>query len=406
MREETNPSEGGGGDIEAPHAAAAAEAEKLLQGLRARVSEAHAALAKLTEISANASHRAAEVAAVAESAAAAKASIAEASSKAEEAAETASAAAAAKTAINDAQAVIATKSAHIQDAQEHADKVRAELDRIQTVATKQATGAEGLKDRAQAAADDVTELLTSTRAQKALVDNELAAAVAARDEAKTASATTKGLADKAESIEQKIADYEARLVELEKQSKAQLNTITSLLPGATAAGLASAFDKRRNTFIQPSNRWQLIFVASLIALIALAFSGLWQVHLDGNLTWDELARLWVARLPIAAALVWLALYASRESALAKRLEEDYGYKAAIASSFQGFQKQMAEIEGGAERESPLGKLCTDTLSTIGNPPGRIYDKHELTTTPLHELANAITELAKAAKGQQGNPPNA
>jgi hypothetical protein len=45
---------------------------------------------------------------------------------------------------------------------------------------------------------------------------------------------------------------------------------------------------------------------------------------------DELARLlWPSHvhLPIAAALIWLALHASHESALAKRLERDYGFKA-------------------------------------------------------------------------------
>lgn len=65
---------------------------------------------------------------------------------------------------------------------------------------------------------------------------------------------------------------------------------------------------------------------------------------------DELARLRLARLPIAIALVWLALHASQESPFAKRLEEDYGYKAAISSCSEGFRKRMSEIDKDA--------LCT------------------------------------------------
>lgn len=101
------------------------------------------------------------------------------------------------------------------------------------------------------------------------------------------------------------------------------------------------------------------------------------------------------RLPVAGALVWLALHACREAALAKRLEEDYGYKSAIASSFEGFRRQMAAIE--AQPESPLGKLCSDTLLTLAMPPGRIYDKHELTVSIAKELKQYAEALAEAAK---------
>src|SRR5258705_10676249 len=109
-------------------------------------------------------------------------------------------------------------------------------------------------------------------------------------------------------------------------------------------------------------------------------------------TWDVLFRLWVARLPVAGALVWLAMYASREAALAKRLEEDYGFKSAIASCFEGFRKQMSEIGPTVAADSPLGKLCDNTLSTIANPPGRIYDKHQLTVSPTDELKQALETL--------------
>ena len=130
----------------------------------------------------------------------------------------------------------------------------------------------------------------------------------------------------------------------------------------------------------------------------LALTGLWNVYSANSLLgWDDLARLWIARLPIAGALIWLALHASRESALAKRLEEDYGYKAAIASSFQGFQKQMAEIGAKAPVGSPLAKLCDDTLSTIASPPGRIYDKHRLTVSPTGDLADAATKAISPVK---------
>jgi hypothetical protein len=70
---------------------------------------------------------------------------------------------AAKTKIEADQAVIATKSDHIQSAQAHADKVRADLDRTLTGATQQTTEIEGHKSRAQTAADTATTLMTEIR---------------------------------------------------------------------------------------------------------------------------------------------------------------------------------------------------------------------------------------------------
>ena len=133
------------------------------------------------------------------------------------------------------------------------------------------------------------------------------------------------------------------------------------------------------------------------AIVALALTGLWHVAQVGTApTYDELLRLWLSRLPVAGALVWLALHASRESSLAKRLEEDYGYKSVIASSFLGFHKQMNEIGVAATSNKPLAKLCEDTLVTIATPPGRIYDKHELTVSPSAEIGDFAKSVAEAA----------
>lgn len=312
--------------------------------------------------------------------------------KAEEIRALAAASLIARTQIQDDQSVIVAKSAHIQSAQEHADKVRAELDRVLTLATQQAVDAEGHKSRAQSANDTAAELLAGVRAVKATVDADSEAISVARDQAKVSGQTLRSLAEKSEEIEARVNGYETHLLTLKDEAQSKLETINGLLPGATAAGLAHAFDLRRQTFLNPSTRWQWLFVGSVAALAVLALTGLLSAYgKDGSIGWGELARLWIARLPIAGALVWLALHASREAALAKRLEEDYGYKAAVATSFLGFQKQMAEIGDKVQEGSPLSKLCADTLTTMANPPGRIYEKHQLTITPAGEVVNAAVK---------------
>lgn len=305
---------------------------------------------------------------------------------------------AAKTAITDDQAVIATKSAHINDAQQHADKVRADLDRALTAAAQQATDAEGFKARAQAGADTTATLLVDIRTTKAAAETDATASATARQAAEESAAATRNLADKSAVVESRIAGYEKQLAELEEQSALQLKTIEGLLPGATTAGLAHAFNERRKTFLRPANLWQWVFVGSVLVVVMLAATGLWHVlHVEKGPTYEELVRLLLARLPVAGPLLWLALHASREAALAKRLEEDYGYKAAIASSFEGFQKQMAQFGKGVESDSALAKLLNDTLTTIAAPPGRIYERQQLVVSPVDELKEAAKTLGEAAK---------
>jgi chemotaxis protein histidine kinase CheA len=326
------------------------------------------------------------------------AALADAQAKSTEIASIATEAAAARTKISDTQAILATKSQHIEDAQTHADKVRADLDKKLTEATQQATEAEGFKSRAQSAADASATVLTETRTAKGAAESEAAAAAEARKKAEESAEVSKKLADKSEAVDTKIADYEKRLDELEKQSQDRLKTIEDLLPGATGAGLAHSLDKRRQTFLKPHTRWQALFIGALTLIAAVAVSGLLHVYSMKSIpTYDELARLLLARLPLAGALLWVALHASREAALAKRLEEDYGYKSVIASSFEGFRRQMADINVDLKANSPLTKLCGDTLSTLAELPGRIYDKHKLTVSPIDEVKECARIVVEAAQ---------
>lgn len=303
----------------------------------------------------------------------------------------ATAAIAAKTQISDQQAVIATKSDHIQKAQEHADTVRAGLDRALTAATQQATEAEGHRTRAQSSADSASTLAAEVRTLKGSIDADAAAISTQKKQAEDSTQITKSLADLAESVEARVEAYEKQLSELQVKCSNQLELIESLLPGAASAGLAHAFDARRKTFLWPMRIWHSIFVISLLTGIMLAGAGFYHAFLSGiTPSYDELTRLLLIRLPVLALLAWLAMYSSHEAGLAKRLEEDYGYKSAAAASFLGFHKQMTEI--GREVDGPLAILCTNTLATLATPPGRIYEKHALAASPAAEISRAVKSL--------------
>jgi len=162
----------------------------------------------------------------------------------------------AATKIEDHQNVVATKSAHIQDALQHADKVRDDLDKQLIAATQHATDSEGQNTRSQTAANDAAKLLAEIRIAMGVADADATAVKAALASSKESADTAKGLADKSSTIESRLEAYEGKLAALEAHSMDQLKTIEGLLPGATSAGLAHAFDQRRQTFLEPRRKWK------------------------------------------------------------------------------------------------------------------------------------------------------
>jgi hypothetical protein len=177
--------------------------------------------------------------------------------------------------------------------------------------------------------------------------------------------------------------------------------IESLLPGATSAGLASSFSSQKARFGAPQKRWLIIFIVCICGLIVLAlpsFLAAMGVRLTSSQaydSWDGTLRSLALRLPILFPLVWLAIYAGRNYMLSLRLEEDYAYKEAISTAFEGYKREMEKITTGtAEEPSPLVTLCTNILTAIAERPGRIYEGKQ-------KDINLLTETgALAAKGAE------
>jgi len=248
-----------------------------------------------------------------------------------------------RTSAEQTQAVVATKSEHIENGRIHVDKVRVEVDRLLTEAQASATSAEAQHVASRAVSDQLTALQVAAAAAKAAVDVTSDGASKLRVQCEADALITKKLAEIATATENNIASYEARLAELEKTAAERLKTIENLLPGATSAGLASAFDKRRGNFKGPQSRWQAVFITSLVGLFVI---GCWEFILlslgdaaaqsANELSWERLAVSLLRRMPLAIPLIWLAIHAAHKAALAQRVEEDYAFKETVSRAFEGY----------------------------------------------------------------------
>ena len=305
--------------------------------------------------------------------------------------EAASRAEAFRTQVEQIASVVATKSEHIEGGRIHADEVRAKIDSLFTQAQQSATNAEAQHQTGRATIENVNSIYAAAQTSKANIDSLAEAITTIRDQCDKHIVATKRLADTADGLDAGIRKSQAQLDLLEREAVERLKTIDSLLLGATNAGLASAFEKRGSGFKRPEMIWQVVFIGSLAALFGLA---IWETSssLAKIPEYSELARMLLQRLPFAIPIIWLAIHSARQAALAKRMEEEYAFKATISTSFEGYRRQMAEISKDLSETSPLARLCNDTLRTIGAPPGQIYSKHRMDPTPGTAAAEIVTPV--------------
>ena len=140
-----------------------------------------------------------------------------------------------------------------------------------------------------------------------------------------------------------ITKHEADLADLKKKIDALRKTTESLLPGATSAGLASAFRDQKSRFDRPQRNWIWAFLIAVGLLFLAGAVGLPGFWLAGGAkespSWDNIFRHFVNRLPLVVPLAWIAIYAGRNYMLALRMQEEYAFKEAISASFEGYRRE-------------------------------------------------------------------
>ncbi len=187
------------------------------------------------------------------------------------------------------------------------------------------------------------------------------------------------------------------LAELNKKYQTLSEKVEALLPGATSASLASAFSAQKQRFKKPKLGWIAAFMICIAILVVISWPGLIETSGSDTGSWDSIIRHLIQRLPLVIPLVWLAIYAGRNYMLASRIEEDYAYKEAISTAFEGYKREMSSIEVHvAEGMRPLHVLCTNVLTAMADPPGRVYESRMQDITPITPLSNALADNRRLA----------
>lgn len=288
-----------------------------------------------------------------------------------------------------------TKSQHIEDGRQFVETSKKQIEGYAKEAAESAKAAEQQEASAAQTREKVEEILASSKEAEGRIKQIATTLAELKGQAETHTAQAKNLADIAARTEASIEEYEKELKRLMGEAQDRLDKIKELLPGATSAGLAFAFRKRRRGFLIPHWLWQIGFIGAVSGLIVLAFTEFNLTNSDAPPAIEAVYRSLLLRLPLIVPLVWFALYAARQAALAMHLEEDYAYKEVISQAFEGYKKQLGDIGAELPTDAPLRVLCDNTLRALAAPPGRIYEKHRPDVTPWNSAAESVQKFAGA-----------
>ncbi|GJI93258.1 hypothetical protein [Duganella hordei] len=139
--------------------------------------------------------------------------------------------------------------------------------------------------------------------------------------------------------------------QLEKYN-AMYTRIETLLPGATSAGLATAYRALTRSFSEKIKMNTRFFYAAVLAIpiIAILFSvqsfAIWPLAVSFTpiKSYDELLRISLAKIPFVAPLVWLAIFASMRRSQYERLQQEYAHKEALAKSYESYKRQLDALQ--------------------------------------------------------------
>jgi hypothetical protein len=215
------------------------------------------------------------------------------------------------------------------------------------------------------------------------------------------------------SLKEELKVRSQDLIDFEGQQKEKYDTlikeIESLIPGATTAGLATAYSglkKEAQDFVKTYSK---LFYGSIAFLFVISFSFFIKDFSFTTLSitflssgdWTDTIKQSLQRIPFLIPLLWLIIFASKRRSEQHRLEQEYAHKEAMAKSYHAFKKQIEALGEGDQHKALISKLLESAIDTIAFNASETLDKKHGEPSPINmgvdKVADAIDKLIKTVK---------
>jgi hypothetical protein len=205
-------------------------------------------------------------------------------------------------------------------------------------------------------------------------------------------------------IKQEIEELQDNLKVFEEDQKTKYTAlneeIETLLPGATSAGLATAFKDMKDSFKWPSRIASWTFYFSLIVMMIATFATMiesfefWKIKFIGIGDWQNVLRSMTTKLPLFVPIIWMAYYSTKRRSEYKRLEQEYAHKETLAKSYQSFKKQIEETK--TNNYDLLHKLLDKSIESLSHNASETLDKKHGDKMPIQEIIQStIDKISKS-----------
>lgn len=262
---------------------------------------------------------------------------------------------------------LAQSIAEIQQAKQDIESLAEKLE----TAVSQAESLETAEQECKQYCNLINQIYESSRQTAELADNEIKSV-------QEAVAGSQNLLKMLTETGRRIDEVEGNAKSLHEQlqvatdsAQQSAETIKSLLPEATSAGLAASFGNRARTVSNSIKWWSGGFLAGIGLLIVGIVASVYFFDAPSDkFDWLTLVR----RLVFAAPGVWLAWYCARGMSTAIKLRESYAFKEAMSRAFEGYKKQMVDLDAQYQGSDLAAKLSESVLAIMATDPIAILSK--------------------------------
>ena len=190
---------------------------------------------------------------------------------------------------------------------------------------------------------------------------------------------------------------------------AVVKEIRSYLPDSVTAGLAGAFNEKKNKEIEERNNaierfssqlhWMVgVAILPFLVYITWFFQG---KSIDDIIL--KIPNMTIAVLPLYVPLIWLAIHLNHQINLSKKLIEEYAYKEAVCKSFAGLSEQIEAINDKKAIQELRLKLIDLVMSVNSDNPGKYIKNYDKCDNPAVEILTRLEKMSHLdikAKGME------